>query len=114
MDKKSVIIGLEFIYGPLQKLKEDEKGNDITGIDIVDKDEITQKLDFEIGEIWCSLYSEDIEEPSGWRFDSKKEKEIAPHILELINKLINRLNEINDGTYEIKDMISDHLKSLND
>lgn len=32
----------------------------------------------------------------------------------MINKLIDRLNEINDGSYEIEDMITDHLKLLID
>ena len=47
-------------------------------------------------------------------FNEVKEKELAPQLLEMINKLINRLNEINDGSYEIEDMITDHLKSLID
>ena len=47
-------------------------------------------------------------------FDEVKEKELALQLLEIINKLIDRLNEINSGSYEIEDMITDHLKSLID
>ena len=45
-------------------------------------------------------------------FDTNKEKELAPLLLQMITKLISRLNEINDGSFEIHDMISDHLRSL--
>lgn len=47
-------------------------------------------------------------------FDEVKEKELAPQLLEMINKLIDGLNEINDGSYEVEDMITDYLKSLID
>ena len=47
-------------------------------------------------------------------FNEVKEKELAPQLLKMINKLIDRLNEINNGSYEIENMITDHLKSLID
>lgn len=47
-------------------------------------------------------------------FDEIKEKELAPQLLKMINKLIDRLNEINYGSYEIKNMIIEYLKSLID
>ena len=34
--------------------------------------------------------------------------------IKMIYKLIDRLNEINGGSYEIEDMITDHLKLLID
>ena len=40
-------------------------------------------------------------------FDEVKEKELA-------SQLIDRLNEINDGSYEVEDIIIDHLKSFID
>lgn len=60
------------------------------------------------------LWSKDSNSPSGMHFDEVKEKELALQLLEIINKLIDRLNEINSGSYEIEDMITDHLKSLID
>ena len=42
----------------------------------------------------------------------KKEKELAPALLNLINQIKARLDEINDGSYQIHDMITDYLKSL--
>ena len=49
---------------------------------------------------------------SGMSFDKIREKALAPKLLEMISKLIDRLNEINDGTYVMHDMITDYLKTL--
>lgn len=105
MEKEIVCLGLEFLFGPIQKFEENEKGELITGIETIDKD---------INNLWCSLWSKDSNSPSGMHFDEVKEKELAPQLLEMINKLIDGLNEINDGSYEIEDMITDYLKSLID
>lgn len=75
---------------------------------------IFKNLDKKINELWYTLYSKDKTSNSGFKFDEVKEKELASQLLEMINKLIDRLNEINDGSYEIEDMITDHLKSLID
>lgn len=112
MKKMIIQIGLEFVFGPLLKDETDENGNDSTGVKCVDVDLELQKLDKEINDLWCLLWSNDPDSPSGMRFDETKEKELAPQLLEMINKLKDRLNEINDGSYEIEDMITDHLKSL--
>lgn len=40
MEKEIVYLGLEFLSGPIQKFKENEKGKLITGIETIDKDEI--------------------------------------------------------------------------
>lgn len=112
MSKVIIQIGLEFVFGPLLKDEEDEKGNESTGSSIVDKDEIAQSLDKKINDLWYSLFSEDKSSPDGLHFDTNKEKELAPLLLQMITKLISRLNEINDGSFEIHDMISDHLRSL--
>jgi len=114
MDKDIVYIGLEFLFGPIQKFEEDEKGNPITGIEAIDKDSTLQGLDAQINKLWCSLYAKNENSPSGVDFNEIKEKELAPQLLVLIEQLLTRLNEINDGSFEIEDMITDHLKSLID
>jgi len=112
MEKQIIQIGLEFVFGPLLKDNTDEYGNENTGIKIIDNDSICNNLNDEINNLWCSLYSEDKNTSDGLRFDSVKEKELAPLLLEKIGNLISRLNEINDGSFEIEDMITDYLKSL--
>lgn len=114
MDKISIYVGLELVFGPILKDNQLEDGSFSSGSKIVDNDLIVKNLDKKINELWCTLYSKDKTNNSGLRFDEVKEKELAPQLLEMINKLIDRLNEINDGSYEIEDMITDHLKSLID
>lgn len=112
MDKILIYVGLELVFGPILKDKQLEDGTFSSGSKIVDDDLVLEKLDKKINELWCTLYTKDETSNSGFRFDEIKEKELAPQLLEMINKLIERLNEINDGSYEIEDMITDHLKSL--
>ncbi len=112
MEKKILVLSLDFIFGPISKDYQDEKGNEITGIKVVDEDAICNNLDKEINDLYSSLWVSNKKEPSGYSFDEKREKEIAPKLLELINRLINRLNEINDNSYEIDDMVSCHLAEL--
>ena len=114
MDKIAIYVGLELVFGPILKDNQLEDGSFSSGSKIVDNDLIVKNLDKKINELWCTLYSKDKTSNSGFRFDEVKEKELAPQLLEMINKLIDRLNEINDGSYEIEDMITDHLKSLID
>lgn len=71
-------------------------------------------IDKKINYLWCSLWSKDSNSPSGMHFTEVKEKELASQLLEMIYKLIDRLNEINDGSYKIENMITDYLKSLID
>lgn len=112
MIKKTIHIGLEFLFGPIQKLQVDESGNEITGLPLIDSNEEIQLLDKEINEIWCSLYSKDENSPDGLYFDKAREKELAPKLLGMIQTLVAKLEEINDGSFQIDDMITDYLKSL--
>lgn len=112
MKTKTIHIGLEFLFGPIQKLYIDSNGNEITGISVIDNDSLTQSLDKEINNLWCSLYSKDENSPSGMYFNKIREKELAPKLLEMISQLIVRLNQINDGSFVIHDMITNYLKSL--
>ena len=108
----TIHIGLEFLFGPIQKLHVDSNGNEITGASIIDNDSVTQSLDKEINDLWCSLYTKDENSPSGMSFDKNREKELAPKLLEMVSQLIDRLNKINDGSFVIHDMVTSYLKSL--
>lgn len=114
MKKNVVQIGLEFVFGPILKDDQLEDGTFSCGSKIVDNDEIINDLDKQANDLWISLYSNDEESPSGMKFDFDQEKEMAPKLLELITKILKRIEEINDGSIEINDMITDHLKSLID
>ena len=112
MEKTIIYLGLEFIFGPIQKFKENIDKTPITGVSVIDNNNTIKELDEKINTLWCSLWSRDENEASGMKFDEKREKELAPVLLDLTEKLIYHLNKINDGSFEIEDMISDHLRSL--
>ncbi len=112
MDKISIYVGLELVFGPILKDYQLEDGTFSSGAKIVDNDLVLKNLEKKINELWCTLYSKDETNDSGFCFDEVKEKDLAPQLLEMINKLIDRLNEINDGSYEVEDMITEHLKTL--
>lgn len=112
MEKVTILIGLEFIFGPILKDDQLDDGSFSSGSEIVDKDPILNQLDKEANDLWCSLYSKDEASPDGLRFAVDREKALAPKLLELINQIKNRLNQINDGSFEVVDMISNHLESL--
>lgn len=112
MDKTELVINLEFIFGPLVKDCFDKDGKEFTGIKVVDEDEISQALDKQINEMYSDLWIPDNTKSSGFRFDELKEIELAPKFLKLLNKLIERLNLINDGSFIIIDKETKHFKEL--
>lgn len=112
MEKNIVQVGLEFVFGPILKDDQLPDGSFSSGSKLVDNDEIINKLDKEINDLWVSLYKNDENSPSGMSFDSAKEKIIAPTLLALLNKLLKRLNEINDGSFEVVDTITDYFKKI--
>lgn len=112
MNKVTILVGLELVFGPILKDEQLEDGSFSSGSEIVDNDLVIAELDRKTNELWCSLFSKDEESHSGFSFDYEKEKEIAPVLLDYIDQIKSRLNEINDGSFEVEDMISEHLRSL--
>jgi len=115
MKKETILILLDYYFGPIQCDWVDDSGRQITKINVIDSDEETQRLNKEANSLWLTLFkpvdfSED--NPSGFVFDTEREKEIAPLLLSIIEKLIKRLNEINDGSYEIEDRTTPWLKDI--
>lgn len=45
MEKVIIHIGLEFLFGPIQKLHVNQNGEEITGVLVIDNDSTTQSLD---------------------------------------------------------------------
>ena len=111
-NKKIIQIGLEFVFGPLLRDEVSADGSDSTGVSLVDNDSEINNIDKQANDLWYSLWKNDSKSPSGMKFDKSGEKELAPVLLELVKKLISRLNEINDGSYIIEDMITEYLESL--
>ena len=87
----------------------------LDAIPVIDNDSEIQRLNKEANELWVSLFTPTEftnENPSGYVFDADKEKEVAPRLLKLVNELVSRLDEINDGTFVVEDRESGRLEEL--
>jgi hypothetical protein len=68
---------------------------------LVTDDEVIKSLSDEVDSLFASFASEDL-----YDFDKAGYKAAYPKMKELVNKIIKRLNEINDGSFTIEDEIS--------
>ena len=83
----------------------------LTGIDVVDNDVYIQKLNNEIQDLYSSYYKIDYNDEPVY-FDKEQEKKDKYKMLDLLKKLIKRLNELNDGSFEIDDRETERVKNL--
>lgn len=110
MKKEIIKIQLDFIQGPIW-ISDVETGQPITGIDIIDNDEKLRKINFEISNLYSSYYEFDSHNQACW-FNKEQEKKDKEKMLSLLKQLIDRLNEINDGSFVVEDYETERVKKL--
>lgn len=112
MSKQPEIIKimLDYLQGPIW-LTDSETGEPITGIAVIDSDPIVRELNLKCSEMYNGYFEFDSHNEPCW-FNHEKEKADRDIMLDLIGKLISRLNEINDGSFLIDDTESPRLKKL--
>ena len=98
----------EFLHGPIWIY--DEEGF-IDSLTLVEEDFIIKELDKEMADMYSSYYEFDSHDEACW-FNKEKQIEDKPKMLELLSKLKARLNEINDGSFEIEDLITPEYENL--
>lgn len=109
---KKLKIMLDFISGPLWKDIYDTKKKElVTGIDIVDNDEYIQNLNDEISDLYSSYYKIDYNDEPVY-FDFEQEKKDKYKMLDLLGKLRKRIDELNDGSFEIDDRETERVRNL--
>ncbi len=99
---KKIKIMLDYLQGPIWT-SDPETGKPETGIEVVDNDETLRQLNYEIQDLYDSYYEFDSHGQACW-FNEKQEKADKDKMLGLLAKLRNRLEELNDGSYEIEDL----------
>lgn len=110
--KKILQLKLDFLHGPIWREYLDvTTGRWYTGIDIIDNDDILCHLDNEIQAIYNSCFQFD-EDGEACRFDDAILKRNQNKLLALMEELLSRLAEINDGSFQVEDFITPGLKSL--
>ena len=109
---KTVKILLDFNAGPIWKpYYNSTSKKDSTGVDIVDNDEELKKINDEIQTMFVSYYYFDYNGQSCY-FDKKQERADKEKMLSLLNKLNNRLNAINDGSFIVDDRETERVRTL--
>ena len=103
---------LDFVCGPLWKDIYDAKKKElVTGIDVVDNDEYIQNLNDEISNLYSSYYKINYNDEALY-FDKEQEKKDKYKMLGLLEKLRKRLDELNDGSFEIDDRETERVRNL--
>ena len=109
---KKLKLMLDFGEGPIwTEYFNEEKGRLLTGIEKVDDDKELWDINETIQELFASYYHFDYNDQACF-FDEEQEKEDKFKMLELLGKLRKRLDEINDGSFEIDDRETERVKNL--
>lgn len=108
--RKKIRIMLDVNNGPIW-MSDPATGFPDTGIEVVDNDELVRKLNYEIGYMYDGYYECDSHDMPMW-FNFEQEKKDKEKMLSLLKQLIDRLNELNDGSYVIEDLETDRVKSI--
>lgn len=112
MRKKIVEILLDIWAGPIWGCYyDDERKAYDYDIDLIENDKKLLDLHQEIQNLYSSYYHFDYKDLPCY-FDKEQEKKDKEKMLNLFQQLINRLNEINDGSFEIDDRETERIKRL--
>ena len=100
---KEIIIRLDYLQGPILKKEYNIQLQQLeTGVDVVDNDIVLQTLNSKAEEIYSSLYEFDkLGQPCV--FNERRFETETPKLLSLVSVIIQRLNDINDGSFVVKD-----------
>ena len=89
----------------------DEDGAVVGLPQVVREDSFLMELSERASQIFDSYYEFDVDDEA-CRFNSEKEKTEKYIMLDIVYRIISRLNEINDGSFTVVDCESERLKSL--
>ena len=98
----------EFLHGPIWTYEDGIVTDDLP---IIEEDEELQMLNEQAADIYAGYYEFNSHDMPCW-FNYEKEKEEKEIMLDLITRIVARLNEINDGSFVVEDYVSEYLKSL--
>ncbi len=101
--KKEIKIQFDYLNGPLWKDRLDVKtGKWATGIPSIDNDKAIQVLDSEAGKMYESLYSFGTDD-NACSFDDSRFDQMKASLLSLVQTMLSRLAELNDGSFIVVD-----------
>lgn len=109
-NKYQLELFLEFLKNPIS-LSDIETGELFTDIPVIDHDETVKRLNREIGQLYSSYFEFDTHNQPCY-FNKIQEKKDKDKMLSLFTQLVQRLNEINDGSYVVVDLETKRIKAL--
>lgn len=110
MNKEIIKLTLDIFMCPIF-LSDIETGEIYTGIKVIDNDPIVKELNFKLGNIYTNYFEFDSHDEACW-FNQEQATKDKNMLLDLMKKLVDRLNLINDGSYEVIDDTSEYLKEI--
>ena len=103
---------LDFLSGPIwNEYFDSEAHREITGIEIIDNDEILQAMNEEIQDLYSSYYEFNSHGVACW-FNEEQEKADKEKMLGLLKRLNDRLAELNDGSFVVEDLETERVMNL--
>ncbi len=108
---KTIKLEFDFLVGPIIKdVFSTSKNKLVTGIEVIDND---SELD-ELNEKACSLYSScyEFDNDNACTFSLELARQHKNELLAIMSKIIERLNSIKDGSFEILDLTKDQLQNI--
>ena len=109
---KIIKLDLDYLSGPIWgEIYSVELHKSITGIDVIDNDTILQELNNQIQDLYLTYY-EFGNNTQTCLFNKNRQKQDKEKMLLLLSKLKTRLNEINDGSFEVEDLITPEYENL--
>ncbi len=98
----------EFLHSPILTYDDGVITNDP---EMILEDEKLQELAVEAEKMYSAYYEFDSNNESCW-FNEAKEKAEKEIMLHILSQIIEKLNEINDGSYSIEDLETERLRNL--
>lgn len=109
---KTVRLELDYCEGPVWRdYFNASDGTSVTEVDIIDNDAIITELNEKLQNTYSSFYAFDTEN-AACEFDEDALRAAAPAMLADMQKLVKRLNAINDGSFVIDDYVTPWLMEL--
>ena len=106
---KTVKLMNEFLHGPIWII--DDEGWITDDLPLVNDDPVLKELNERAMEMYDNYYEFDSHDVACW-FNNEQEKADKDIMLDIINKIKARLDEINDGSFVVEDYVTEHLKNL--
>lgn len=108
---KIIKLELDFLIGPIiRDVFSASKNKLVTGVDVIDNDLELNDLNDKASALYSSFY--EFDEDEACKFNNSIAKEHLNELKDLIDKIRHRLNILNDGSFELNDMISEQVNEL--